>query len=209
MAQKWLLGKKAGRKNYERINDEYCLIHDVGFSGEKRYQVARIEVNSYGVEVPGTVDTQGGSFTRRADALKRIKELSLKYEKKNPMDASLVGAKIAKVIRDAKGKITGVVAHVMKKRNPVRKRNIAGFRDANGVFHPIRSGVRYGTSGGKRMQWQDVSPYDESVVTGAKVARKKKAAAKKKMSAAAAKRTPKAKKAAAAKKKAGARIRRK
>lgn len=109
-----------------------------------------------------------------------------KHRNPSTSTASLVGARIAKVLKNAKGQIIGVVAHVEQKvkkavkKNPARKKNIAGFRDANGIFHPIRSGVRlsYSTAKQRTVARKDVSPY----VEGAKP-KKKKAAPKKKTAA--------------------------
>lgn len=47
-----------------------------------------------------------------------------------------------------------------------RKRNPAGYIDSLGRFRPIRSGTRYGNYKGKRMQWQDATPYDDAKATG-------------------------------------------
>lgn len=47
-----------------------------------------------------------------------------------------------------------------------RKRNPAGYVDSFGRFRPIRSGTRYGNYKGKRMQWQDATPYDDAKATG-------------------------------------------
>ena len=46
------------------------------------------------------------------------------------------------------------------------KQNPAGYIDSFGRFRPIRSGTRYGNYKGKRMQWQDATPYDDAKATG-------------------------------------------
>ncbi len=74
------------------------------------------------------------------------------------------------------GSVNGNRVH---RRNPApRKRNIAGFTDANGIFHPIRSGVRYGKQGGKTVQWEDKKKYSRTKA-GEKPKRKARKTAKK------------------------------
>lgn len=87
---------------------------------------------------------------------------------------SLIG-KTVKIVKQG-GRIIGIPVSSNPKRKPARKRNIAGFHDANGIFHPIRSGTRYGSVKGKRMQWADKSEYVEG--TKKKKTVKKKTARK-------------------------------
>ena len=68
-------------------------------------------------------------------------------------------------------------------KNPVgRAKNIAGFRDAMGIFHPIRSGVRQSYSATKQrsVQRMDVSPYVEGAKPKKRKPAKKTAAKKRK-----------------------------
>jgi hypothetical protein len=70
-----------------------------------------------------------------------------------------------------------------KVQNPVgRSKNIAGFRDAMGIFHPIRSGVRQSYSATKQrsVQRMDKSPYVDGTKPKKRKPAKKTAAKKRK-----------------------------
>ncbi len=74
-------------------------------------------------------------------------------------------------------------AHRVYMKNPVgRSKNIAGFRDAMGIFHPIRSGVRqsYSSKLQRSVQRKDVTPYVEGTKAKKRKPAKKSAAKKRK-----------------------------
>lgn len=68
-------------------------------------------------------------------------------------------SQIEKVTR-SRSAASGYASRVLGKQNP------AGYIDSFGRFRPIRSGTRYGNYKGKRMQWQDATPYDDAKATG-------------------------------------------
>lgn len=57
-------------------------------------------------------------------------------------------------------------------RNPARKRNIAGYKDENGVFHPIRSGRGYDPGAVGETPRRRSTKKRGSVITRAKAAQK-------------------------------------
>lgn len=67
-------------------------------------------------------------------------------------------SQIEKVVR-SRSAASRYASRVLGKQNP------AGYIDSFGRFRPIRSGTRYGNYKGKRMQWQDVTPYDDAKAT--------------------------------------------
>lgn len=125
-------------------------------------RVAKFRANSFQVNV-SIYDAQGNR-----------KAVVGPTKKKNPDIITPLKSLIGKTVKIVKqgGRIIGIPVSSNPKRKPARKRNIAGFHDGNGIFHPIRSGTRYGSVKGKRMQWADKSEYVEGT-------RKKKTVKKK------------------------------
>lgn len=73
MAQKWIYPYRRYKKNYEDIGGGLALEHDIGFSGDKLYQV--MEIRDSGKAVPDLIYTRLGLFRKRSDAIKAAKTL--------------------------------------------------------------------------------------------------------------------------------------
>ena len=88
-----------------------------------------------------------------------------------------------------KSKVGTINVEVVKRQgNKARRKNIAGFKDADGIFHPIRSGVEQTSSGVRR---KSKKKYKPSAVGEKRTYAKKRKPAKKKAAKRSAKKTAK------------------
>jgi len=88
-----------------------------------------------------------------------------------------------------KSKVGTINVEVVKRQgNKARRKNIAGFKDADGIFHPIRSGVEQTSSGVRR---KSKKKYKPSAVGEKRTYAKKRKPAKKKAAKRSAKKTVK------------------
>ncbi len=78
--QQWVWPKRRGKKNLERIDANWGILHDVGFGGDKTYRAVRIGADNAAVS---SVDT-GPTVYKRSEALAFIKSKTARNPKGKP-----------------------------------------------------------------------------------------------------------------------------
>jgi hypothetical protein len=122
--QQWVWPKRRGKKNLERIDANWGILHDVGFGGDKTYKAVRIGADNAAVS---SVDT-GPTVYKRSEALAFIKSKTAKNppqwipyivvrsrEEANAYRAALETRNIPVVLESGTGRQSGSITVLIDK----------------------------------------------------------------------------------------------